>query len=57
MATPPVIFLWRALYEGNDTVNVIYSVMQIRLFADDYVLFREIKCPGYQTELENNLKT
>lgn len=47
----PILFL---IYI-NDIVNVIDSGVQIRLFADDCVLYREINCPSDQTELNNNL--
>lgn len=39
----------------NDIVNVISTPVQIRLFADDCVLFRDVTCISDQCDLNTNL--
>lgn len=48
----PLLFL---LYI-NDLVTVVDPTVQIRLFADDCVLFREVTCTNDQNELEKNIE-
>lgn len=47
----PLLFL---LYI-NDIVSVVCSSVQIRLFADDCVLYNEITCPENQHDLNHSL--
>lgn len=39
----------------KDIVNVVNTPVQIRLFADDCVLFREVSCLSNQCDLNTNL--
>lgn len=48
----PLLFL---LYI-NDLVTVVDPTVQIRLFADDCVLFRDVTCTNDQNELEKNIE-